>query len=341
MSLDSRISDAVEDLERRTYVDAAAGLVRLRQTNRRRSTTRYAIVAAAMVLLAAGAVWRLGGPPTGPTPAPAVPHVSNGLLLALTATGDTVVAAAGSLPHLPEGLPVTGHLEWSGDGTHLVHDTTSGTLVALDVESGGSQVLTDCSTPCLAAATRDLTRIAVAADSKLRIRSPDGETSVSLPGLHPGPPVWSPDGTRIAFSAPTGLYVVKADGSWLHRYWDPAPGLRVVPPTWSPDGSSLAYVAAAPLGEGGSGEDGLVPAEYRLLVFDVASGSVRRIATLGRCTCAGLAPAVAWSPDGELVAFTGVGRQVGVYTVPAQDGEVVRISTEQVGTALAWQPVID
>ena len=341
MSLDTRISDAVEDLERRTYVDAATGLVRLRQTNRRRSTLRHAVVAAVMVLLAASAWWRLGGPPSGPTPAPAVPHVSNGVLLAMTATGDTVVAAAGSLPHLPEGLPVTAHLEWSGDGIHLVHDTTSGTLVALEVESGGIQVLADCSTPCLASASHDLTRVAVASEDELRILSPDGETSVSLPGLHPGPPVWSPDGTRVAFAAPTGLYVVKADGSWLHRYWDPAPGLRVVPPSWSPDGDSLAYVAAAPLGEGGSDEEALVPAEYRLLVFDVAAGSVRRIATLGRCTCASLAPAVAWSPDGQLVAFTGVGRRIGVYTVPAGDGEVVRISTEQVGTALAWQPVID
>ncbi len=79
----------------------------------------------------------------------------------------------------------------------------------------------------------------------------------------------------------------------------------------------LAYVAAAPLRGGGSGEVGLVPAEYRLLVFDVAAGSGRRIATLGRCTCASLAPAVAWSPDGELVAFTGVGGRIGIYTVPA------------------------
>ena len=76
-------------------------------------------------------------------------------------------------------------------------------------------------------------------------------------------------------------------------------------------------------------------------MVDVGSGSIDKIATLGRCTCAGLAPAVAWSPDGELVAFTGVGQRVGIYTVPARGGELTRINSEQVGGTLAWQPILD
>jgi hypothetical protein len=339
MSLDTRIAAATEDLERHTFVDATAGLARLRQTDRRRRTTRAAVTAVAVVLLAAGAFWRLGDPPPKPNPAPVVPHVSNGVLLAMTATGETVVAAAGSLPHLPAGMPVAGHLAWSGDGIHLVHDTIGGTLVALDVETGGVRVLTSCPTPCLAGAAPDITRAAVASDGELRIRTPGDESTIPLPGLRPGAPVWSPDGTRIAFAEPTGLYVVKADGSWLRRYWDPAPGLQAVPPSWSPNGASLAYVAAKPVAGGDSHAEGFVLADYKLLVVDVASGSVKKIANLGRCTCEGLAPAVAWSPDGELVAFTGVGQRVGIYTVRVRGGEVTHVNSEQVGGALAWQPV--
>ncbi len=32
-----------------------------------------------------------------------------------------------------------------------------------------------------------------------------------------GPPVWSPDGTTLAVETNTGVYVMNADGSALHR----------------------------------------------------------------------------------------------------------------------------
>lgn len=340
MSLDTRIASAVEDLERWTFVDATAGLARLRETDRRRKTGRAVALTVVVALLAAGAVWRLGAPPPQQNPAPDAPHVSNGVLVSLASTGGQVIVVGGSLPHPPVEVSTYGHLKFSADGTELVHDTPTGDLVALDVETGDVRILRSCPTPCLAGASPDTTRTAVASEGEFRISAPGGETTIPLPGLRPGPPVWSPDGTRIAFAEPTGLYVVKADGSWLRRYWDPAPGLLTVPPSWSPDGDYLAYVAAKPV-PGGKSEEGLVLADYKLIVVDAGAGSVRKIATLGRCTCAAGGPAVAWSPDGELVAFTGVGGRVGIYTVPAQDGDVERLSDEQVGGSLAWQPILD
>src|SRR5207249_745019 len=58
-------------------------------------------------------------------------------------------------------------------------------------------------------------------------------------------PVWSPDGTKIAFDsdrdgntvANTGIYVMNADGSGVRRLTDPGGDYG---PAWSPDGSPIA-----------------------------------------------------------------------------------------------------
>ena len=60
-----------------------------------------------------------------------------------------------------------------------------------------------------------------------------------------GNPVWSPDGTLIAFlreyAAITDIYVMNADGSArvkvLSGYGLPVPSV----PVWSPDGAKLAF----------------------------------------------------------------------------------------------------
>jgi TolB protein len=59
-------------------------------------------------------------------------------------------------------------------------------------------------------------------------------------------PVWSPDGTKIAFTVYSGsswdVYVVNADGS-EQRALANSP-LDETGPEWSPDGSLVAYSAA-------------------------------------------------------------------------------------------------
>ena len=347
MSLDTRIAAAIEELERQTFVDATAGLARLRETHRRRRNTRAGTVAVALVLLAAGAFWRLGGPASKPEPAPVVPRVSNGVLVSIAPTGGKAVAVGGLIAHLPVGMPAWGgHLTWSSDGSQLVHDTSSGNLVALDVETGDVRILTTCSTPCLAGASSDTTLIAVAADDELTVRTPEGESVVPLPGLQPGVPVWSPDATRIAFAAPTGLYVVGADGSGLRRLVASLDvRLPVIAPSWSPDSRSLAYLAGTPVPGNPGGTDEVLNTTFSLVTVDVATGTTHPLAAAGDCFCLGRSPAaVAWSPDGRRVGFTlqTIGGGVkGVYAVPAEGGEAVRLSNEKVGGALAWQPVID
>src|SRR4029077_4927670 len=92
-------------------------------------------------------------------------------------------------------------------------------------------------------------------------------------------PVWSPDGTRIAFSSTRDgndeIYVMNKDGSNVRRLTNnPAPDIT---PTWSPNGGQLAFTSDR---WGGPaiyvmGADGLNP---------------RRISTEGYCDRA------TWSP---------------------------------------------
>ena len=98
------------------------------------------------------------------------------------------------------------------------------------------------------------------------------------------PPVWSPDGARLAFESELGgqpgVYVINADGSGLYKLINrPGEG-----PTWSPDGARIAFASA---GNGGQ-ED--------IYVVAVDGSDPVRLTTAG-----GFNPA--WSPDGVLIAF--------------------------------------
>ena len=65
----------------------------------------------------------------------------------------------------------------------------------------------------------------------------NGELSdgISIPYCE-GALAWSPDGSRLAFCGPGGIWVIGVDGSGLRK---------VIPngenPSWSPDGSRIAY----------------------------------------------------------------------------------------------------
>ena len=81
--------------------------------------------------------------------------------------------------------------------------------------------------------------------------SADGSNSrfVTEPSLHltKDPPVWSPDGRRLAFLATeseqenpkTALYTVAVDGSELRKIHE-----TDVQPAWSPDGTRIAFAVA-------------------------------------------------------------------------------------------------
>jgi TolB protein len=114
-------------------------------------------------------------------------------------------------------------------------------------------------------------------------------------------PVWSPDGTKVAFYVddPVGgsydLYVVNADGSGLTRLTDG--GGDETNPVWSPDGTRLTYVVDNPDGTS------------EVLIMN-ADGTGKTKLTNGEHD---FSPA--WSPDGDRIAFVRSGADYDIYSV--------------------------
>jgi Tol biopolymer transport system component len=115
-------------------------------------------------------------------------------------------------------------------------------------------------------------------------------------GASQGPPVWSPDGTKLVFEGDDGrddgVYVMNANGTgfrWL------ADGLR---PAWSPDGSRILY----PMGSH---------------LYTIAADGTNAIQLTN---APGRDDLPSWSPDGSKIAFVRYDGSVTSVLVMAADG---------------------
>ena len=122
---------------------------------------------------------------------------------------------------------------------------------------------------------------------------PTGEGSwrnlTRTPGVADRHPVWSPDGSRIAWfndaGGEYGMVVAGQDGSDPRRIDIPEPSFYFRP-EWSPDGAKLAFTDT----------------HYRLLVLDVASGEVEHVDT-DRFAHPERSMNPVWSPDSRWIAY--------------------------------------
>ena len=236
-------------------------------------------------------------------------------------------------PDLADPRPVAqtgtfaGPAAWSPDGTRLAYASaaqgTSDVWVANADGSGGQRLTTSegIEVPIAWHPSGDrLAYLHTSEGGQIRCSVLDLATRTSAPQV-PGMPdacgVWSPDGTRLAFTplraGGSTIWVADADGRNPRQVT--TEGFEALQDDfrspWSPDGRELLYVSART----GRADLWVVPAD---------SGPPRQLTRDLRNDWNG-----EWSPDGRQVAFlSDRGGQTDVWVVPAAGGAERRVTDD-------------
>ena len=113
--------------------------------------------------------------------------------------------------------------------------------------------------------------------------------------VYDGNPVWSPDGTKIAFISNRdylfSVWVMNADGSNARLVTDKV--IDAAEPAWSPDGSKIAFSG------GVRGSIGMTIPAVNIYVVNVDGSGLTQLTR-----DSGMNGNPAWSPDGKQIAFS-------------------------------------
>ena len=216
---------------------------------------------------------------------------------------------------LTKAAGLVNHPSWSPDGKQIA-------FVA-QIRDSGSMTLDRYHYPYYARYRKDVKIALIAADES---ESPEGEFrrigGTGRVALYP--PVWSPDGQRLAYLAYEGeeypfdiaLYVVGLDGSALTRI-----GQATAPATWSPDGKEIAFASL----------DGETPVIRRVRPGGTGLHTIWRAKPGNAATPISQ---VVWSPEGSALLFV-----FGSVYVVGTDGDGLRcLAPSWPSAAAAWSP---
>ena len=151
---------------------------------------------------------------------------------------------------------------------------------------------------------------------RIKVIRADGSDPRTLPVEGAIDPAWSPDGTRLAFSSSSHIWVVNADGTGATQLTN-VDRAGDANPTWSPDGSSIAFRRFDSRGVGA-------------IVVMRSDGSD------SHAIYSGVAAAPAWSPDGRLIAFVRLEANSSHIAVMRSDGSGLTVITS--GSAWDGRP---
>ena len=235
-----------------------------------------------------------------------------GIMIA-SADGSSIRTIVDATPH-PYWLPYGYHADISPDGSQLIYTTCQFPTKVIDpVFTGGEWYHYEIAS----------------------IRLDGGEPKrLTQNRLLDHVPVWSPDGTRIAYVADpprpnfyysdplwksTRLYTMAADGRDKRDVAPSLGGVTLSPPQWSPDGQRLSFIVE---------EEGEEYQRRRFLYTVALDGSkLQRISET--------ATSPSWSPNGKQLVFS---RKDVIYTVNP-DGTDERKLVDAPGVQqVSWSP---
>lgn len=183
--------------------------------------------------------------------------------------------------------------------------------------------------------------------AQLYVMSVDGSQQVNVTGKSAGSGnlgySWSPDGKHIAFVSQRDnafeIYVMDADGSAVTRLTHSTSSPRILndqayAPAWSPDGSTIAFLSTRDQPDNSTRAD--------IYLMNADGSNSRRLTMNG--TVDTLSFPLAWSPDGNRIAFSAVDSNYSsyrqIFVVDASGKNVRRLTDTQADNVWpAWRPM--